>query len=119
MENKHNKTIGKWGEEKAAEYLLLKGYKILCRNWRCHNWEVDIIAAQNEILHFVEVKTRTSTKYGLPETAVSTSKMKYLQAAADEFLHQYPEWTKIQFDVIAILKRDIDIQILFNEDVYF
>lgn len=61
---------GKTGEDMATEYLLKKGYMIICRNFRCFQGEIDIVARDNDYLVFIEVKTRTSTKYGEAREAV-------------------------------------------------
>ena len=71
----HNET-GKEGEELAAQWLSQNGFEILHRNWRYSRYEIDIIASIAETIHFVEVKTRKSLSYGLPEDQVSKSKLK-------------------------------------------
>lgn len=120
MENKHNKNIGSKGEALAKSYLENKGYLILAMNWRHGHWEVDIIAAKNGKLHFVEVKTRTSAKYGPPEASVSAKKMQFLRSAAEIYQWQHPEWDKVQFDILGIyMPLGAAIEYLFNEDVYF
>ncbi len=98
----HNIT-GSKGEDMAAKFLLNKGYSILERNWRYKNWETDIIASRNTVLHFFEVKTRQSTIYGYPEDGVSRRKIKNLMGAAEEYLLSHPVWKRIQFDILAIL----------------
>lgn len=70
----NNITKGIIGENKAAEYLVSKGYRIIHRNYRTKIGEIDIIAIKDEILIFIEVKTRTSTKYGYPYEAVNWKK---------------------------------------------
>ena len=59
---KHNQQIGKWGEDAAADYLAERGYEIIARNARTPYGEIDIVAKQDDITIFVEVKTLTSTK---------------------------------------------------------
>ena len=80
---------GKQGEQLAERYLLDQNYTILHRNWRYSRYEIDIIALKNEVLHFVEVKLRSSKNYGMPEEHVSKKKFKFLTQAADEFLFQH------------------------------
>jgi putative endonuclease len=98
---KHN-IIGIQGEAMAATYFLENNYQILHKNWRYSKYEVDIIATKNNTLHFIEVKTRKQNKNGYPEEAVTKAKMTFLQNAAEAFLYQYPNWQRIQFDVLAI-----------------
>src|SRR5574341_711966 len=66
----HNRTIGQWGEQAAVNYLTARGYEIITRNARTPYGEIDIIAKQGDIHIFIEVKSRTSLKMGLPEESV-------------------------------------------------
>lgn len=114
----HNET-GKAGEVLAAAYFERKGYAILHRNWRHKNWEVDIIAEKAGMLHFIEVKTITTLKFGNPEEKVDAKKIRYLINASEEFLYQYPEWRRIQFDVLAItMLKGKEAEYFLIEDVY-
>jgi putative endonuclease len=118
--NLTNKSTGNKGEDLATAHLLQNNYTILHRNWRFKHAEVDIIAHRNNKLHFVEVKTRTNTKFGLPEESISQTKMNSLKKAAAGFLEQYPQWKYLQFDVIAItLKGDTVEELFLIEDVFF
>jgi putative endonuclease len=71
MNQPHRQKIGKWGEAAAARYLEARGYRILQHNVRTPYGEIDLIASQESRVVFVEVKTRTSLSYGLPEAAVT------------------------------------------------
>ena len=116
----HHKLTGNKGELIAEAYLIEKNYTIIAKNWRHKHLEIDIIASINKRLHFVEVKTRTNTKFGLPEESISQAKMNHLKKAAEAYLYQNPEWLKIQFDVIAItLKKNEPEEIFMIEDVFF
>lgn len=118
MDNR--KDTGNKGENIAANYLLQHGYIIVSRNWRHKHWEVDIIASRQNKLHFVEVKTRTSERFGKPEESIGRDKMKNLKNAAEEYLYQHPEWKYIQFDVVAIILHYEEVREIFLiEDVYF
>ena len=113
-----NLYTGNSGESLAAEYFLEKGYEILYRNWRYKRLEVDIIASRNGMLHFIEVKTRTSTKFGYPEENVSAKKIKFLIDASAEFLYINPQWKRIQFDILSIVMMlDEPIGYFLIEDV--
>lgn len=98
---KHNQRIGKWGEETAAEYLIQKGYEIVGRNIRTPYGEIDIIAKQNDITIFVEVKTRTSNKMGLPEESITPKKREHMIACAEHYAAEIEIGTW-QIDVISI-----------------
>jgi putative endonuclease len=117
--NKHMET-GDLGEEIACGFVSDNGYQILERNWRFRHWEVDIIASKNNKLHFIEVKTRNSLRFGKPEESITREKMTHLKNAAEQYQYQHPEWKYIQFDVIAItLVNGIAKEIFLIEDVYF
>ena len=79
---------GKIGEDEAEEYLKEQGYEILCRNFRCMQGEIDIIAKDKKTIVFVEVKTRTSTKYGEAKEAVNKRKQKHIYESARYYLYQ-------------------------------
>jgi putative endonuclease len=97
----HNQRIGKWGEDKAAEHLNQRGYEIIARNVRTPYGEIDIVARQGDITIFIEVKTRTSNKMGLPEESITPRKREHMLAAADHYAMQN-EIDHWQIDVIAI-----------------
>ena len=114
---KHNQ-VGKEGEGLAIPWLTARGYVILHQNWRHRNWELDIIASKEKRLHIIEVKTRTSEKFGLPEDNMGPKKMQYLINAAEEYLYLHPQWQQLQFDVLAINIRDSEVDYFLLEDVY-
>ena len=116
MKNKHT---GDKGETIAANFLQKRGFNIIERNWRYKHLEIDIIASLNNKLHFVEVKTRTTHKYGMPEESVSQTKMNRLKIAAEAYLLLHLEWELIQFDVIAIMISKDTEDILLIDDVFF
>ncbi len=97
----HNKT-GQAGEEMAARFLTQKGYRILNRNFRYKRAEVDLITQLNNLLVFVEVKTRSTVKHGYPEDFVNWRKIQLFQEAADEYIRQINWQHDIRFDIIAI-----------------
>ena len=114
----HNIT-GSTGEALAATYLTENGYNILHRNWRHSRWEVDVIVEKGSILHFVEVKTRRTGKFGHPEENVDKKKIQNLINAAEEYLYQQPQWKRIQFDILSItILKDEPVQYFLIEDVY-
>ncbi len=114
---KHLET-GKQGEELAAEWLLAQGFELLHRNWKYSYFELDIIATKEHVLHFIEVKTRTTDTYGYPEEGVTAKKLERLMNAGEEFLHQYPGWKRIQYDILSIrLHRYKAPEYFFLEDI--
>jgi len=114
-----NQQKGKKGEDLALTWLLEKGYTILYKNWRHGRFEIDIIASKDQVLHFIEVKTRTNSKYGNPEDQVNKKKLRHMIDAGEEFIYQNPGWKKIRFDILAIkLFKDLEPEFYLIEDVY-
>lgn len=114
----HNKT-GSFGEQLALQYFHQNGFTILHQNWRHSHWEVDIIASKDSILHFIEVKTRRTKKFGHPEEAVSKKKIQNLVNASEEYLYQYPKWKRLQFNILAItILKNEPVEYFFIEDVF-
>ncbi|MEQ9424385.1 MAG: YraN family protein [Cyclobacteriaceae bacterium] len=112
-----NKKIGDWGEEKAAEYLVERGYKIVDRNYRYSRGEIDIIALKANLLIFIEVKTRSNISYGYPEDFVDDKKAEWVYKVADQYVHEIDWQGGIRFDVISILKNP-SVEIRHFEDAF-
>ena len=111
--------LGKRGEELAAAWLLKNGFAILYRNWRHSHYEIDIIAVKDDMVHFIEVKFRSSDKFCHPEENVTKKKFKCLLNAADEFLYQHIRFKDFRIDVLSITDRKNDEpEYFFIEDVY-
>jgi len=111
--------LGKKGEDLAADWVTGNGYSILQRNWRHGRYEVDIIAARNNVIHIIEVKCRQSNTYGQPEESVSRRKIRHLLQAASGWLYRNPGHTRVQYDVLAItLRRNEEPEYFMIEDVY-
>jgi putative endonuclease len=104
MKNRRQ-SLGRWGEQMAAAYLEQRGYCILEHNARTAFGELDLVARQGDVLVFVEVKTRSSTTFGLPEASITARKRQHLLSAAQAYLQNHPDldgdW---RVDVIAILR---------------
>jgi putative endonuclease len=97
----HNQRIGQWGEETAADYLAKKGYELVARNVRTPYGEIDLIARHKDNHIFVEVKTRTSNKMGLPEESITPRKRQHMLNAAEHYAAEQ-NLDRWQIDVIAI-----------------
>ena len=114
----HN-DIGKMGEQIATKYLITKGYIIRNVNWRINRLEIDIVAEKNNRIIIVEVKTRSSEKFGSPLDEITREKISYLVRAAKAYLNSYRLSHKVQFDVITIIGNDINnIKIEHIEDAF-
>lgn len=100
----HN-DLGKLGEELAVEFLQKEGYEILETNWIFQKAEVDIIAKKENILAIVEVKTRSSLDFGLPQDFVKPKKIQLLVKAVNEYVVTNDLDIEVRFDIIAIHKE--------------
>ena len=95
-------------EDRAVAFLEGMGYHILHRNWRFRRYEVDIVAKQNSLLVFCEVKSRRTEDFGTPEVFVNRKKQRNLIQAAGAYLEQHTDehFTECRFDIIALLIPD-------------
>jgi len=95
--------VAKIGESLAVEHLKARGYRILAQNYRARRGEIDLIARDGEFTVFVEVKTRRSLKFGLPQAAVTWQKQRQISKVALAYLQaQNLLDAPCRFDVIAI-----------------
>lgn len=97
------KEVGACGENIAAFYLEKKGYRILRRNFRIKGGELDIIAAKDGIIAFVEVKTRSVGYISGGFDAVDKRKKRLLIRAAEEYSLNNPHDFQPRFDVVEII----------------
>lgn len=103
----HN-DLGHWGEEKAAEYLERKGYRVVERNWRMGHRDLDIVALDDSTLVFAEVKTRRNDFFMEPEQAVDRKKIRSLTIAANAFVKSHHLSLPIRFDIITVIGTNSD-----------
>jgi len=104
MEMGNNKILGAFGENMAREYLSKCGYRVLEKNFSCRAGEIDIIAIQGDAVVFIEVKTRSSDRYGLPSEAVSKSKQQKIVKTALYYMQKNKLLDKMcRFDVMEII----------------
>ena len=104
----YKKRVGKAGEEFAAEYLKSKGYEILEMDYRLKFGQVDIIARDEWGIHFVEVKTRSGTKFGRPAEAVDTSKLQHIRNVAAFYIKTKKVDAPVMIDVIEIVVNHME-----------
>lgn len=96
-------TTGKLGEKIAADFLKKKGYEILEKNYRRSEGEIDIITKQQDTLVFIEVRTRTSRRFGTPEESITNIKKERLRALAECYRQEHENLPKNwRIDVVAI-----------------
>lgn len=97
----HN-DIGKEGEALAALFLVKNGYRIIARNFRYKKSEIDIVAQKDNIIVFIEVKTRTNAFFQEPELSVTRSKQKQITLGANFYIQENDIDLDVRFDIIAI-----------------
>ena len=115
----HN-DYGRWGEQKAAEYLQAKGYAICHRNWRIGHRDLDITAMSEDgqTLVIAEVKTRRNTDVADPGTSVDWRKIRNLAIAANAYVRRYNVNMDVRFDLITIVGSGDDAVITHIENAF-
>lgn len=114
----HNE-LGKLGEEMAVEFLQKNGYEILETNWVFQKAEIDIIAKTGNTLAIVEVKTRSSIDFGLPQDFVKPKKIQLLVKAVNQYVTARDLDVEVRFDIIAISKDANQFKIEHLQDAFF
>lgn len=114
----HN-DLGKLGEELAVEFLQKNGYEILETNWTFQKAEIDIIAKKENTLAIVEVKTRSSIDFGLPQDFVKPKKIQLLIKAVNEYVISNDLDVEVRFDIIAIHKEGKTLAIEHLTDAFY
>lgn len=113
----HNK-LGKKGEKAAKAYLMKMGYQIRDVNWRYKHLEIDIIAQYEKWLVVIEVKTRSSRHFEEPHNAVTTTKIKNIVKATNEYILQNDWNGETRFDIITVIAHDTRLEIAHIEDAF-
>jgi len=113
------KLLGRTGEERAAKFLVSKGYRILERNYSTRSGEIDLIGMHQGTVAFIEVKTRSNDAFGAPELAVDHRKQQRMIKAAlgyikEKKLHQVP----CRFDVVAIISTANEQQVELIQNAF-
>lgn len=114
----HNE-LGKKGENQAVIYLQKKGYDIVKTNFVFQKAEIDIIARIENVLAIVEVKTRSSIDFGLPQDFVKPKKIQLLVKAVNEYMIVNDLDLEVRFDIIAIHKNGSNFEIEHIEDAFY
>jgi putative endonuclease len=111
-------VLGRKGERIACWFLARNGFDILARRFKARRGEIDIVAFEDGLLAFIEVKTRSSREFGGPWEFVDWEKQQSLQLAAAEFVSRYDlgQYT-YRFDIVAVIapgEKSQDILLLRN-----
>ncbi len=115
---KHN-DLGKKGEEIAIAFLQKKGYEILDLNWTFQKAEIDIIAKLQNTLAIIEVKTRSSLTFGLPQDFVKPKKIQLLVKAVNQYVILNDLDLNVRFDIIAIHHHNNNFDIEHLENAFY
>jgi putative endonuclease len=95
--------LGRRGEDLVAKYIQTRGLTLLCRNWRCREGEIDIIATDGDMLVVCEVKTRTTNEFGTPADAMSQKKIRCVRAATNRWLREFQvPYVAIRYDLAEL-----------------
>jgi len=99
--------LGARGEDLAAAWYTSQGYRVLGRNWRCREGELDLVVARSGVVVFCEVKTRRGSAFGLPVEAVTARKQRRLRLLATRWLAEQPPggrgFSELRFDVASVV----------------
>ncbi len=97
--------LGRQGEQVAVEYLERAGLRVLDRNWRCSIGEIDIVAAERQVMVVCEVKTRSDTRFGTPLEAITRNKRARLRRLASQWLVAHGVlFDEVRIDVIGLIR---------------
>jgi putative endonuclease len=99
------------GEAAAAAWYSARGYRVLARNWRSRDGELDLVLALGRTVVFCEVKARGSTRYGVPAEAVTPAKQRRIRGLAAQWLREAAPFAPagVRFDVAAVLGTEVDV----------
>ena len=112
-------NLGPAGEEIAVRHLTGKGYRIRHRNWKQGQKEIDIVAENENMIVFVEVKTRMENYYLHPRDAVTDKKQKMIIYAADTYLRIYNIDKESRFDVITVISDGKNFNVEHIENAFY
>jgi putative endonuclease len=104
------RALGVAGEARAAAWYVARGYRVLHRNWRCREGEIDLVVRTRTTLVFVEVKARRTDRFGSPVEAVTAAKQRRLRLLAGRYLAATGERAPaLRFDVVGILADRLEV----------
>lgn len=110
-------NTGNRGENLAAEFLQRNGYELVARNYRYKHAEIDLIVKRNNVLVFVEVKTRSSSSFGEPEAFVDSKKAAKIFEGAEQYTYENNWNGNIRFDIVSV-KSGPKPEVVHFEDAF-
>lgn len=104
------RALGVAGEDAAAAWYVENGYRLVSRNWRCHDGELDLVVSDRHTLVFCEVKARSSLAFGSPLEAVTAAKQLRIRHLAARWLREHQARPRaIRFDVVGVLDGEVEV----------
>ena len=100
------RLLGRWGEEKVAEWMRQKGYRVVAAGYRCRHGEIDLIAEHGKYICFTEVKLRKSDLFAQAREFVDARKQERLRITAQHYLAETACGLQPRFDVAEIYAPD-------------
>jgi putative endonuclease len=113
------KALGIHGEQLAVGHLRSLGYTILCANWRFGKIELDIIASNNQVISFIEVKTRENNYLGEPWQSVTVAKQRRIIKAANHYIVENQVDLECRFDIVSIIHNSKYTNIEHMKDAFY
>ncbi len=105
------RALGAAGEARAEAWYRARGFEVLARNWRCREGELDLVVRRRGVLVVVEVKTRSSDRFGTPAEAVTPAKQQRIRGLALRYVAETGIRSRsIRFDVVAILGGRLEVR---------
>lgn len=102
--------LGAEGEDLSAAWYEAQGYRVVARNWRCREGELDLVLHQGDTIVFCEVKTRSSLAFGSPLEAVTPVKQRRIRRLAAAWLRETDgQASEVRFDVAAVLDGTVEV----------
>ena len=113
------RQTGDLGEDAAARYLETRGFKVLDRNWRFRQWELDLVCRDRDTIVFVEVKTRRAGSMASPADALTPKKQARLIKAASHYLTRNDLWdAPCRFDLAAVTDTGTSMDVDLVENAF-
>lgn len=114
----HNE-LGKEGEQRAADYLMANGYKILEQNWIYNHKEIDLIAQKGDLLIVAEIKTRSTENWEHPQEAITNAKIRFLVDATEAYIMENNVDLEVRFDVVSVIPRGKEWKIEHVKEAFY
>lgn len=96
------RLLGRWGESQVADWLRVKGWRIVAAGWRCRFGEIDLIAVNDKHIVFTEVKLRKSAAFAPARAFVDRGKQERVRISAQLYLQEYTTELQPRFDVAEV-----------------